>query len=227
MDPRAEQALALLQEPGVLTEELRRRLLELLRQPSEAPHVPYETFLAQADEDTLAEWVDGRVVHYSPASRPHQEVVGFLYGLLRAYVEVRGLGVVLPAPFQMRLSRSGREPDLLFVARPHLDRLHPTHLEGPADLVVEVVSPESAARDRGEKFYEYQEAGIPEYWLVDPHNRWAEFYQLLPTSRYRLAQEGHQGEYCSLVLPGFCLQIEWLWNPPPLLHALQQLGILG
>lgn len=55
MDPRAEQALALLQEPGVLTEELRRRLLELLRQPPEAPHVPYETFLAQVDEDTLAE----------------------------------------------------------------------------------------------------------------------------------------------------------------------------
>lgn len=227
MDPRAERALALLREPGVLTEELRRKLLELLSQPPEPPRLPYEAFLAQADEDTLAEWVEGTIVHYSPASRPHQEIVRFLTALLSTYAEAHQLGVVLPAPFQMKLPHSGREPDLLFVAREHLDRLQPTHLEGPADLVVEVVSPESAPRDRGEKFYEYQEAGIPEYWLIDPQSRWAEFYQLTPTGRYRLAQEGAQGEYTSLALPGLRLHIEWLWNPPPLLQALRALGILG
>ncbi|MDW8186393.1 MAG: Uma2 family endonuclease, partial [Anaerolineae bacterium] len=141
------------------------------------------------------------------------------------YVELHDLGVVLPAPFQMKLSRTGREPDLLFVARPHLDRLHPTHLEGPADLVVEVLSPESAARDRGEKFYEYQEAGIPEYWLIDPHRQWAEFYRLDPAGRYRLAREGSEGEYLSEILPGFRLPIEWLWKPPSLLQALRALGL--
>ncbi|MDW8186394.1 MAG: Uma2 family endonuclease, partial [Anaerolineae bacterium] len=110
MDEKAEQVLALLQKPGVLTEELRRQLLELLLLSPPPRKVSYEEFLAQADEDTLAEWVDGTIVHYSPASRPHQEIVGFLYGLLRTYVELHDLGVVLPAPFQMKLSRTGREP---------------------------------------------------------------------------------------------------------------------
>ena len=52
------------------------------------------------------------------------------------------------------------------MASERLDRVHRTYLDGPADLVVEIVSPESAGRDRGEKYYEYEAAGIPEYWLL-------------------------------------------------------------
>jgi Uma2 family endonuclease len=186
MEPHEERVLALLRAPGVLTEELRRRLLELLLETSARP-IPYEEFLARADEDTLAEWVQGEVRPYSPASRSHQDIAGFLYAILRTYVELHHLGVVWLAPFQMKLSRSGREPDVLFVAQEHLHRLHPTHLEGPADLVIEIVSPESAPRDRGEKFYEYQEAGIPEYWLIDPQSQWAEFYQRDERGRFQHA----------------------------------------
>lgn len=58
-----------------------------------------------------------------------------------------------------------------FVAEEHLDRLQEMHLEGPADLVVEIVSPESRLRDRGEKFAEYELAGVSEYWLLDPELR--------------------------------------------------------
>jgi Uma2 family endonuclease len=64
------------------------------------------------------------------------------------------------------------------VAREHLDRLHPTFLEGPADLVVGITSPESISRDRGEKYVEYEAAGIPEYWLIDADRPQAEFSQL-------------------------------------------------
>ena len=214
MSAQTEEILALLQKPGVLTEELRRKLLELLLPPTEKPPISYEEFLARADEDTLAEWVQGEVHPYSPASRSHQELVRFLTALLSAYVELHQLGVVLPAPFQMKLSRSGREPDLLFVAQEHLHRLHPTHLEGPADLVVEIVSPESAPRDRGEKFYEYQEAGIPEYWLIDPHSQWAEFYQRDERGRFRHVPPDPQGIYRSRVIPGFWLRVDWLWQDP-------------
>lgn len=55
-----------------------------------------------------------------------------------------------------------------FVASEHLDRLKETYLDGPADLVVGIVSPDSVGRDRGEKFYEYAQGGVPEYWLIDP-----------------------------------------------------------
>jgi len=172
----------------------------------------YEEFLAWADEDTLAEWVDGEAVMYSSASRRHQDMVGFLYKVLYAYVQLHHLGVVIQAPFQMKLER-GREPDLLFVARAHLGWLKETHLEGPADLVVEIVSPESLARDRGTKFDEYETGGVQEYWLLDPDRQWAEFYHL-EKGRYRPTFSGDAGIYRSHVLPGFWLRVEWLWQEP-------------
>jgi Uma2 family endonuclease len=117
----------------------------------------------------------------------------------------------------------GREPDLLFVANEHLDRLQETYLDGPADLVVEIVSPESAGRDRGEKFYEYERGGILEYWLLDPQVRRAEFYQLNTEGQYQQMSPDAEDRYHSAVLSGFWLRVEWLWQEP-LPHPLRVLG---
>ena len=206
---------------------LRRRVRDLLDQPLQPERLTYEEFLAWADEDILAEWVDGEVLMTSPASKSHQGIVDFLVAVLRTYVEARDLGTVIGAPFQMKLPRSGREPDLLFVAREHLARLKDTHLEGPADLAVEVVSPESAGRDRGDKFYEYEHAGIPEYWLVDPEHRRAEFYQLASDGLYQLVSPDEAGVYYSRSLPSFWLRVAWLCEPPRVLDALRELGVVS
>jgi len=221
---------------------LRAQLRDALT--GEAPDTPlrmtghtmtYEEFLAWADEDTLAEWVAipdtnlGEVVMTSPASNEHQDISGFLESILRSFVETHRLGVVRSAPFQMKLEHSGREPDLLFVATAHLDRLKETHLDGPGDLVVEIVSPESIGRDRGTKFVEYAQGGVPEYWLLDPQARRAEFYRLGEMGQYETAFAGHEGRYEAQSLPGFWLRVEWLWQEPlpPTLDMLRELGLLG
>jgi Uma2 family endonuclease len=208
--------------------ELRRRLWETIGEiPRQLPQkMTYEEFLAWADEDTLAEWVDGEVVMYTPASDRHQDLARFLTSVLGVYVETHSLGVIRPAPFQMKLEH-GREPDLLFVAQEHLKRLKETHLDGPADLAVEVVSPESVGRDRGEKFYEYAQGGVPEYWLIDPQTKQAEFYQL-EEGRYRVAFSGDEGRYQALVLPDFWLRVEWLWQDPlpAVLDVVRELGLI-
>lgn len=205
---------------------LRRRLLEVLLAPPVPEKMSYEEFLAWADEDTLAEWVDGKVVMTSPASDEHQDIAAFLTALLRVFVEMRDLGVIRAAPFQMKLAH-GREPDLLFVDKSHFDRRKKNYLDGPADLVVEIISPESAGRDRGEKFIEYEAGGVPEYWLIDPQRRWAEFYQL-QGERYHLVYAGEQGEYHARALPGFWLRVEWLWQQPlpKVLDILRSIGLL-
>jgi Uma2 family endonuclease len=224
---RAEEVKKLVLEglPDWIEEhpELRRRLRETMGEiPRQSPQkMTYEEFLAWADEDTLAEWVDGEVVIYSPASKRHQNIADFLLKVMGTYVESHDLGMVISAPFQMKLEH-GREPDVLFVTSEHLDRLKETYLDGPADLVVEIVSPDTMGRDRGDKFYEYAQGGVPEYWLIDPQLQWADFYQL-EGERYRVAFSGEEGEYRALVLPGFWLRVEWLWQEP-LPHPLRALA---
>lgn len=191
--------------------------------------VSYEEFLKWCDEDTQAEWVDGEVVMVSPASKRHQEIIGFLSGILVPYTQVRDLGTVLTAPFQMYLAdvQRGREPDVLFVAKEHLHRLQETHLNGPADLAIEILSPESRLRDRGEKLAEYEAAGVHEYWIIDPDEKRADFYVLGDDGRYdRRRPEG--GRYHSGVLAGFELRVEWLWAEPlpPVLSVLQELKLI-
>jgi len=196
----------------------------------------YAEFLAWADEDTLAEWValpdtdteQGEVIMTSPASTRHQLVGDFLLKVVGTYAEAHNLGVVLSAPFQMKLEHSGREPDLLFVATTHLDRLKANYLDGPADLAVEIISPESIGRDRGTKFVEYAQGGVPEYWLLDPHARRAEFYRLGEMGQYEIAFAGHEGRYEARALPGFWLRVEWLWQDPlpPTLDVLRELALI-
>ncbi len=189
----------------------------------------YAQFLERCSEDSWAEWVDGEVVVLTPASDRHQDLSGFLAVILRLYAEIRQLGAVRSAPFQMHLGeqRRGREPDLLFIAQEHLERLQPTYLEGPADLAVEIVSPESRLRDRGAKFAEYEAGGVREYWLLDPEEHRADFYLLGDDGRYD-RRKTEQGRYSSSVLTGLELCLDWLWQQPlpPLLQVLKELELI-
>ncbi len=190
----------------------------------------FEEFLARyRDEDLWAEWVHGEVLVMSPASARHQMLADFLTALLRAFVEFHRLGVVLSAPFLMRLTREiAREPDILFLRKEHLGRLKETYLDGPADLVVEIVSSESRLRDRGEKFAEYEMAGVPEYWLIDPELQRADFYVLAPDGRYEHRRADAQGYYTAAVVSGFRLYVPWLWQDPlpPILEVLRAIGLM-
>jgi Uma2 family endonuclease len=162
----------------------------------------------------------------SPVSKEHSDVGLFLLKLVGAFVEARSLGEVLYEPFQMKTGPDlpGRSPDILFVAKANLGRLHPTYLDGPGDLVVEIISPGSRAVDRGEKFYEYEQGGVPEYWLIDPQRQQAEFYQRGADGIYRLAPVDDEGRYYSRALDGLWLNVEWLWQRPlpSLLRVLKE-----
>ena len=189
----------------------------------------YEDFLAQY-EGTRAEWVDGEIIMVPPASERHQNIIGFLVNLLRPYVESKNLGEVLLAPFQMKLGTDspGREPDLLYVASAHLDRLKDTYLDGPADMVIEIISKESINRDRGEKFVEYEAAGVSEYWLIDPIRKQAEFYRLGEDKHYHPVLPDDAGIYHSEAVAGFWLRVSWLWQEPlpPVLKVWRELDLL-
>ncbi len=198
--------------------------------PAEAPaRITYEEFLAQTSDGTLAEWVDGEVITMT-VSYDHQRLVIFLTKLLSTWAESREVGEVFAEPFQMKTSPDlpGRAPDVFFVSKKRLSRVRHHHYEGPADLVIEIISPESRNRDRGEKFYEYEQGGVKEYWLIDPQRQQAEFYQRSKKGIYQVVQPDAQGLYHSAILKGLWLKVDWLWQEPlpHLMKVLKEWGLV-
>lgn len=192
----------------------------------------YAEFLTAFAETTHAEWVNGEAIVFMPPTIRHQDIVAFLVALLRAYVDYFRLGKVLAAPCEMRALPEGnaREPDLFFVAQANLPRLTETRLAGPADLVIEVVSDESLSRDRADKFYEYQQAGVREYWIIDPRpgTARADFWVLDEQGRYRPTPADVDGIYRAAVVPRFWLDVAWLWQeelPDPIRVFVQITGL--
>jgi Uma2 family endonuclease len=194
-----------------------QQLTEAVTAPERRSRMTYEEYLTQVDEDAHAEWVDGEVVRFMPPTARHQDVVGVLLSLLSIYARLRGLGRVFVAPFEMHVSdRSSREPDVLFVATEHADRLTPERLDGPADLVIEVISNDSVGRDRGDKFYEYQEARVPEYWLFDPRSgkERTDVYRLTAGGIYQAVLPDTEGRFHATVVPGFWIDPRWVQEDP-------------
>lgn len=190
----------------------------------------FDEFIDWAGPDIDAEWVDGEVVWMSPVSLDAGDVSQFLGTLVRHYVEYHDLGNVYCERVLMRLrSRpSGREPDVLFVAKGRRSILKKKYVDGAADLAIEVICEESRTRDRVEKFQEYAHAGVREYWIIDPDNETAELYQLDDNGNYKLIPASDSGVYHSAVLIGLWLKPAWLWQKPlpPLLSVLREWQIV-
>lgn len=196
------------------------------RKPLAPLHMTYEQFLAWSDEDTHAEWVNGRVTAFMPPKLLHQALANFLANLLSLFAEMFGLGRIVSAPFEVKLSeRSSREPDIFLVSNERLGWLTNERMEGAPDLIVEIVSKESVQRDTEEKFKEYEAAGVREYWIIDnrPSKRRAAFYALDASGKYRPLSVSADGVFRSVVLPGFWLRVDWLWQQrPDVLRALAE-----
>lgn len=179
---------------------------------------------ADQDEGGLAEWINGRVIVHDVPKEAHQRIAGLLFFLLLAFVSRRRLGRVIIAPYKMRPTTASpvREPDVLYIAADHLGRLTESLLDGPADMAIEVVSDDSAARDRSDKFDEYQDGGVLEYWVIDSRQgrERADFWVLAADGRYRPIPVADDGTYRSTVLPGFQLRLDWLWQEDPDVWAM-------
>jgi Uma2 family endonuclease len=115
----------------------------------------------------LIEFADGYVEVLPMPTRQHQVILAFLYELFVAFIRPRS-GKVLFAPLRVQVRPSKfREPDLLLLLDANDPRNQNAFWLG-ADLVVEIVSPDDPERDTKLKRADYAEAGIPEYWIVNP-----------------------------------------------------------
>ena len=120
------------------------------------------------DENVLVEFSYGTVEFLPYATTSHQWILCRLASSLDKFADSNRLGFVIQCPFKVQITPGKyREPDLVFMLREHADRMGEQFWDG-ADLVMEVVSPDGRKRDLEVKRREYAQAGISEYWIVDP-----------------------------------------------------------
>jgi Uma2 family endonuclease len=143
----------------------------------------------------------------------HQDVRLYLAVLFKTFAEITDAGLVREAPFQIRFSKTAIfEPDIVVIGGASLERVGETSLDGPPDVIVEILSHETTAVDRGDKFVAYEAAGVREYWLIDPLRDLVNLYQLGPDAHYDEVRPDTSGRFRSRVLKGFVLDTSQLWR---------------
>jgi len=160
------------------------------------------------DETTRVELIQGEFLMTPSPTYRHQAIVRNLLVLLHSFVTRAGLGQIVPAPLDVILSEHDVvQPDLVFVAADHFDRIK-ERLHGPPDLAVEILSASNAERDRIVKRDLYRQYGVPEYWIVDPDAQTIEVLSL-ESGEWRLhGIFGKSEELASPILPGLRLSLE-------------------
>ncbi len=161
-------------------------------------------------DDERYELLGGELSMVPAPSLGHQRVDTRLGALLHLFVQERGLGEVFHAPCDVVLSEVDVvQPDLLFVsnARAHI-LFSGANVQGAPDLVVEILSPSTAERDRTRKRALYARYGVPEYWLVDPDSRTITILRLDGGVFAVVSRYGRGQTLTSPTLPGFAASLD-------------------
>ncbi len=180
-----------------------------------ANHVSLEDFEKYYAED-FCEWVEGYVIKMS-SNIEHDALLRFFSILLATYLELRPIARFVQASFMMKnpaFPNRRREPDLVLVLNTSATQIQPTFVDGAADIIIEIVSPESVSRDYGEKFEEYETGGVREYWIFDPQRQECRFHRLNAAGLYQMVKLADDGRYTTPLLPDFVVDTTLLWQDP-------------
>ena len=125
-------------------------------------------------ENIRAELINGQIYYMSAPSRMHQEILGFIFKKIAYYIDgKRGDCKVYPAPFAVKLfednSKTVVEPDISVICDPN--KLTDQGCTGAPDWITEIVSPSNPGHDYVRKLNLYMDAGVREYWIVNPNEQ--------------------------------------------------------
>jgi Uma2 family endonuclease len=159
------------------------------------------------------DWIDGVVTKAAPIDGRHNELSMYLLTLLSAYFELYPIGKIFKAPFLMRFqmgtSRRYREPDCQIVLNEN-PKLTEIYVDGAPDIAIEITTIGSSELDYGMKCHEYEQAGVREYWIIDPLKKEARFYRLNEKKAYEL--QNVEEVYDTPLIPKLKVSIASLWQ---------------
>lgn len=168
----------------------------------------------QLPEGAPYELIHGELV-MSPSPTPyHQIIQSNLHFVLTQFVRKGGLGQVLTAPMDVRLSEEDTvQPDLIFIAADRRDIIGEQAIDGAPDLIVEILSPSTAYRDLTTKKRLYEQHGVREYWIVDPEEQTVEIFELATERYMQHARVVETGTAASKLLDDFQVDLTDLFQP--------------
>jgi len=133
----------------------------------------FDEFTAQ--DERRFELIDGEIIEMTPPKIKHQRIVGRLY---RHIDDIKPDGEVFISPVEVYLDAYNvPQPDIAWVAGNSTCEITENRLIGAPDLVIEILSPSTAKRDKTAKFRLYEQHGTREYWMVDPENNLVEVWK--------------------------------------------------
>ena len=154
-----------------------------------------------------AELIDGEIYYMAPPSRTHQRISGKLYQIIANYIDSKGGKCeIYAAPFAVFLNDDDinyLEPDISVIC--DQSKLDDKGCHGAPDWVIEVVSPSSKPRDYMAKLFKYRNAGVMEYWIVDPDKQMTMVYGFEKdiVEQYNFGEDVPSGIY-----EGFVIKVE-------------------
>jgi Uma2 family endonuclease len=175
--------------------------------------ISFNQYIQHTDEG-ICEWIAGAVEILPPLCEAELRVRDALLEMLGGYAEENGAGLVIPAPFCVRMPEEmqrGREPDLLYVPNQFAETVQDNYVNSHGvALVIEICDHRTRHNDHTEKMSDYEMAGIPEYWIVDVGLKQLEFFVLFQ-GKYHVAPLVVDGSYLSFALKGFALDLGRVW----------------
>lgn len=159
--------------------------MPLLKPEQKYSYADYLTW----DENERWEIIDGVPYMQAAPSRVHQEISGELYLQFGTYLKGKPCNVY-HAPFCVRLDTEKKDSDVKNVVEPDItivcdsDKLDERGCKGSPNMIIEILSPSTGKKDRVDKFNKYESAGVKEYWLVEPDQKFISVFLLQSNGRY-------------------------------------------
>jgi Uma2 family endonuclease len=163
------------------------------------------------------ELVNGHLQEKPDVAFWHEILLGSLFSLLHQFVKEHGLGILVSSKAKLKIHEfGGREPDIFLVAKDQFHLVGKNLFKGVPPLAVEILSPTNEDTDRVEKFAEYAQLGIDQYWIVDFANRRFEIYGLLRNpktgNRYELLETiSGNAIFHPSMFPGLEIPLQEIW----------------
>lgn len=150
----------------------------------------------------------------TPAPIPyHQDILGKIFYGLKRFLEENNLGKIYVAPIDVYFSATDvYQPDIIFISKERLNIIGEKKIEGSPDIVIEILSPQTAYYDLRVKKDMYEKSGVSEYWIVDPIKRSIELYKNSEKKFELITSAEGKGKIESRLIKGFSVGIEGLFS---------------